>query len=265
MNATIQKKLTETYLSALLGSQKGRVHLLNQCAEAEASDEGQIFEVLATRVGDPELQRMVRKHQEDELRHAEMFRACVVRNGGTPHSVPAELQLIDRLDKALGGVMALGIADDRGVMEAYVLLQVIEERAITQFQMFEPHLRKVDPQSADVFAAIAKDEERHLRYCHAISKRYAPSEAVREWTLRRYREVEAKAFAANSAANMRYSLTHGLLDANAVERLGWWGVLALTEITGRDERTVYWEEPAPKTATVRRSVVDDVIVPAASL
>ena len=44
--------------------------------------------------------------------------------------VPDELKLMDRIDRKLGGFWDRPINDDRGVMEAYSLLQVIEERAL---------------------------------------------------------------------------------------------------------------------------------------
>lgn len=222
-------RLRTRYLDRLLSTARGRAFVLNQMADAESSDEGAIFELLEQRVDDPELQRMIRKHAEDEVRHAGMFRACVERNGGVPGPVPDELRLIDRLDRALGDFFERGIEGDRGVMEAYLLLQVIEERAITQFAMFEPILRIYDPLSADVLVEIGKDEERHLRYCHAISRRYAPDEATREATLARYRDIEARAFAANGSANMVHALDQGITPIGPLEATLWRGLARLSE------------------------------------
>src|SRR5262249_13554189 len=148
------------------------------------------------------LARMIRRHQADEERHAEMFRACLARTGVDPGPVPEEVKMLVLLDRALDGICARPIVDRAQVMEAYVLLQVIEERAVTQFALIEPTFRRLDPQTADVLVAIGKDEERHLRYCHAIGRRYAPSPEAHRATLERFRAVEARTFAVGSLANM---------------------------------------------------------------
>ena len=122
---------------------------------------------------------------------------------------------------------------DRDIMEAYLLLLVIEERALEQFGQFIPAFDLVDRETADTFRGIRKDEERHLRYCHAISRRYAPSEAVWKETLARFRKLEAKAFAENSFANMDHVFSHGLYEASAAERAMWRGLLWLGTLVPR--------------------------------
>jgi hypothetical protein len=239
LHMDLATRLRTRYLDRLLSTARGRAFVLNTMADAESSDEGAIFELLEQRVDDPELQRMIRKHADDELRHAEMFRACVERNGGTPGPVPDELRLIDRLDRALGDFFDRGIDSDRGVMEAYLLLQVIEERAITQFAIMEPIFRIYDPLSADVLVAIGADEERHLKYCHAISKRYAPDEATREATLARFRDIEARAFAANGSANMVHCLDQGITAIGPLEAGLWRGLARLSERRGATQPTPF--------------------------
>jgi hypothetical protein len=196
-------------MDRLIASREGRVHILNLMANAEGAEEGAIFDVLATRVDDLELQKMVRKHAEDEERHAVLFRERVVANGGAPHDPPDHLRIIERLDAALGDFFDREITDDKGVMEAYLLLQVVEERAITQFQQLEPVFRKHD------------HEERHLKYCHAISKRYAPDDETLVTTLARFRELEAQAFTDNSRANIQHCVDNGLLAVGSVEQRLW--------------------------------------------
>lgn len=241
-------RLRTRYLDRLLSTARGRAFVLNTMADAEGSDEGAIFELLEQRVDDPELQRMIRKHADDETRHAEMFRACVERNGGVPGPVPDELRLINRLDRALGDFFDRGIDSDRSVMEAYLLLQVIEERAITQFAIFEPLFRIYDPLSADVLVEIGKDEERHLRYCHAISKRYAPDEATRQATLARYRDLEARAFADNGTANMLHCLDHGIAAVGPFEAGLWRGLARLSERRSVPQPTPFSSQPVAAAA-----------------
>jgi hypothetical protein len=237
---TLQSALRSRYLHALLESPRGRAFVLGQMAEAEGSDEGQVFEMLERRVDDPDLARMIRKHAEDEVRHARMFSERAAATGVPIAPLPAELRVLERLDRDLGGFFDNLRNDPTGVMEAYLLLQVIEERAITQFAIIEPIMREYDPASADVLVEVGRDEERHLKYCHAISRRYAPSEATRLATLARFREVEARAFADHSIANMRHCLDHDLAALRPLEKLLWRGLNRLSARRPHLDRTPFW-------------------------
>jgi rubrerythrin len=213
--------MTVRFTNRVITSLPGRAHLLNQCADAEANGENGFFEHILAWVDDPQLDKMIRKHREDELRHEQLFLAARDKTGLDPGPVPAELKLIDRLDRAVGGFFDHPIRNGRDVMDAYLLLQVIEERAVTQFALFERAFRGVDDETADVIAGIARDEDRHLKYCHAIARRYAPDERVQRDTLREFRRLEAGCFAENSRANMDHLFGHGWVAVNPVEKLFW--------------------------------------------
>ncbi len=225
----LREQMTLRFARRLLKSEKGRAHVLNQIADAESNGENQVFEHVLKHVDDPALRKMIEKHQADEIRHEQQFRACLKRTGVEPGPVPSNLKLIDRLDRAVGGFFAEPITDGKGVMEAYLMLQVIEERAVTQFKVFEEAFRELDPETADTFAQVARDEARHLKYCHAISKRYAPDEKTREETLTRFRALEAKCFAENSAANMDYTFSRGYFSGGPVVKGFWRGIQWLSK------------------------------------
>lgn len=236
LQARVGEHIRNRLMDRLIASPTGRAHILNVMAEAEGSEEGAIFDILATRVEDARLQQMVRKHAADEERHAELFRARVIANGGTPQPIPEHLRLINRLNAALGDFFDGELSTDEDVMNAYLLLQVIEERAITQFRQLEPVFRTYDPKSADVIAEIAADEDRHLKYCHAISKRYAPDPATRVAALKRLRQIEARAFTDNSRANIQHCVDNGLLQVGRIEQRLW-------------RRFVHIERPVPPVYT----------------
>ena len=125
------------------------------------------------------------------------------------------------------------ISCDRDIMDAYLLLLVIEERALEQFGQFIVAFDAVDRETADTFRSIERDEQRHLRYCHAISRRYAPNDIVWAETLTKFRKLEAQAFAENSEANMVHAFDHGLFPASTVERGVWRMLLKLGRIAPR--------------------------------
>ena len=104
-------------------------------------------------------------------------------------------------------------------------------------------LREADPDSARVFEQIVSDEERHLKYCEAIARRYAPSREVHEQTLQHFRRVEAKVFARNSQRNMEYALEHGLLDLSLAERIGWRIVSMLGSLIDPSRPTPFMNQP----------------------
>ena len=159
----IRTRLSLRYLSRMTKTARGRAFILNQLADAESNGENKVFESVLKHVDDPSLQKMIEKHQADEIRHAKLYRAAAERQGVPIAPAPDHLKIIDRLDRAVGGFLNSPITDGQGVMEAYVMLQVIEERGITQFKLLAQAFRETDPQSADLIAEIAGDEERHLR------------------------------------------------------------------------------------------------------
>lgn len=206
----LRAQLARTFLNSLLSTPRGRAHMLTQAALAESDDEGALFEHIATRVGDAELARMVKKHGEDEQRHASLFFGCADRQGVGRPEVPEELRILNVLKEHVDA-LTRPVESDADVMEVYLVLQVIEERAIEQFSLIEPVMRRHDPRTADVLRGVAKDEERHLRYCHAISARYAPSAEIKDARLAELREIEAHAFREHQSKMLQYTLDRELL------------------------------------------------------
>lgn len=221
----LSNRLTLTFMKQLFSTPRGRAHLLSMASDAEASGEGRVFEELLKRSDDAELARLVVRHRDDEVRHAEVLAERCAHNaalaGVDIPPVPSHLKLIDRLDRALGGFFDRPLETREDVMRAYLVLQVVEERAITQFELYVEAMREVDPVTAKTFEQIGADEERHLKYCHAVARRYAPSEEVHARELAHIREVEARVFADNSTDNLFYALENDLLPVAAPLKLLW--------------------------------------------
>jgi hypothetical protein len=219
--------IASLFLRDLLAGAAGRAFVLNQAAIAEATDEGHVFDVILAKVEDAKLGTMIEKHRDDEQRHAAIFRGCVERQGVEPGELPADLRIVDRIDRETGGVASAPIVDARGVMNAYLVLQVIEERALHQFGLLEPAMRRYDPASASAIRSVIEDEARHLKYCHAISKRYAPNRLLHAETLGALRIAEARAFRDHSRANMAHMLDAGLVESK-VKTAMWRGFAKMT-------------------------------------
>ncbi|HWE28308.1 MAG TPA: ferritin-like domain-containing protein [Polyangia bacterium] len=224
----LRERLNLRFIERVITSPEGRAHLLNQCADAEGNGENGFFEHILAHVDDPALQKMIGKHRDDELRHEQLFLGARDKTGIDVGPVPNHLKLIDRLDRAVGGFFAQPIRERRDIMQAYLMLQVIEERALTQFALLEVAFRDVDPATADIIAEIARDEDRHLKYCHAIARRYAPDERTERETVRELRQLEARAFAENGRANMQHLFDRGWVAVNPVEKLFWHAVNGLS-------------------------------------
>src|SRR5581483_6787626 len=133
---TLTDALTLMFMKDLFSTPKGRVHFLTQVADAENNDEGAIFEALKRRADDPQLQRLVQRHAADEERHARILLERADAQGVPRPVIPENLKLLHRLDEALGGFFKKPLETNEDVMRMYLLLQVIEERAVTQFAMF---------------------------------------------------------------------------------------------------------------------------------
>ena len=67
---TILERLNLRYMKKLFSSPEGRAHVLAQAADGESSGESAIFTNALAHVDDPELQRVIRRHREDELLQA---------------------------------------------------------------------------------------------------------------------------------------------------------------------------------------------------
>ncbi len=217
----LQATLERSFISHLVATPKGRAHLLNQVADAESNGESKIFDSALALVDDPELRTLIARHAADEVEHARMFEERRDAQGFAIGPAPEHLRLVARLDAKLGGFFARGVRTRRDVMDAYVMLQVVEERACTQFPVFAEAFRTVDPGTARTFDSVAKDEERHLKYCRAIAKRYAPSDVTYAATLAEMRASEAEVFVENTRAGLAWVLDGGYTDLSPLGRAGW--------------------------------------------
>ena len=222
---SILEYLNLRYMKQLFRTPEGRAHVLAQTADGESSGESAIFDRALAHMDDPELQRMIRRHREDELRHERLFRERLAAQNA-PYELPEELRLVQRIDKEAGGVIDRPIESDQDVLRAYALLQALEERAVFSFGMFIPAMEEHDPATARVMAEVLEDEKRHLKYCVAVSRRYARDEAERLSVLNAMRAAEARAFHDNQMANMAFSLSRGWIGG-PLETAFWRTVRAL--------------------------------------
>ncbi len=213
--------LERSFLSHLVATPKGRAHLLNQVADAESNGESKVFDSALALVDDEAIRKLIARHARDEVEHAKMFEDRRDAQGFDVGAAPEHLRLIVRLDKKLGGFFERGVRTRRDVMDAYLMLQVVEERACTQFPKFADAFRATDPVTARVFDEVGKDEERHLKYCRAIAKQYAPSHAIHMLTLAEMRANEAECFVENTRAGFEWVLDGGYTDLSPIERTGW--------------------------------------------
>jgi rubrerythrin len=222
--------LGSLYLARLMRTARGRAFMLNFMVQAEEADEKGVFDTLLARVDDPVLGKMVRVHRDDETRHARMLKECLARAGVPPEPVPPELRIVERIDRHAGGLADSFVSGGTGIMEAYLVLQVIEERGVRQFPKIANAMRPFDPESAAVIDRITGDEERHVRYAKAISRRYAPDLATLDRALSRLRRAEARAFAEHSRAFLDFATARDLDEARGPERLFWRMVVALGNV-----------------------------------
>jgi rubrerythrin len=217
-----------SFLRSLVSHPAGRAHVLSLMVAAEEGDEAGVFDQLIRKADDVELEKLVRRHKEDEARHAAMYRACLERNGLEAQPVPDELLIIRQVGREAGGAFAAGveaasadgIASRDDVMNTYALLLAIEERGVQRFPLIGAEFRRVgDHETADTFDLVTDDERRHTRYCRAIGRRYAPDDATWERAVARYREVEERAFRRVGLAGIVFALKERLVWRGAIGRL----------------------------------------------
>ncbi len=190
----LEQMVATTMMKPILRTPRGRALLLAQTAEAEDNGEAVLFDQALEWVDDPRFRKMIERHQSDEIRHGRMFRECARRQGVDVGALPDELKVLEHLDVACDGFFSRPLSSIEDVVRAFALLQALEERAVVQFAFFGPLFGRYDPETGAVFAEVAKDEARHLLYCRAITRHYAPDAQSLEAELARARRAEAVAF-----------------------------------------------------------------------
>jgi hypothetical protein len=222
----LEATLARSFLRGLISHCEGRAHVLSLMVAAEEGDEAGVFDQLLRKADDPELAKLVRRHKEDEERHAAMYRECLARNGLEMQAIPDELLIIRQVAREAGGVFGAGLdAEDalvtrEDVMNTYALLLAIEERGVQRFPLIGREFRRIgDHATADTFDRVTADERRHTRYCAAIGRRYARGDAQWERAVVKYRAVEQRAFDRVGRATLVHAVENGLVWRGAVGRV----------------------------------------------
>jgi rubrerythrin len=215
MQMTLRDRISMAFMKRVIATPEGRAHILRELADAEGNGENGFFELVLAKVNDANLAQMIRKHKEDELRHERMFNECAERTGVAPQPIPAEVKYVERIFDTVG-FYENPIETPEDLMRAYLLLQAIEERSVVQFKLMEKAFRSVDEKTADVLVAIGRDEERHIKYCQAIARKYAPDALTHDRALTEMRQLEARAFRDNGRANMSHVFAQGWFAGGAL-------------------------------------------------
>ncbi|MCU1356178.1 MAG: hypothetical protein JWM89_1596 [Acidimicrobiales bacterium] len=203
------------FMRRLLAVPEGRRFMLSITVDAEEGDESGVFDQLAECVDDPVLRRVVMTHRDDEVRHASLFRGCLDRNGWEKVEVPDEMRVIREVaDGAEPQERTITTPED--IVTAYALLLVIEERGVQRFGQIADAFRPHDPETADTYLQVARDERGHVRYCTRIGRHYAADEAAWDAAVARARAREGDAFGRVGVATLSYAHDRGWVDTGAL-------------------------------------------------
>jgi hypothetical protein len=246
---TVRDRLSLAFLRRVVATPGGRAHILRELADAEGNGENGFFEEILAKVDDPSLKQLIYKHQQDELRHERLFHERADAQGVPFEPVPEQVKYVERVFERTR-FRDRPIETQEDVMAAYLMLQAVEERSVVQFALMEQAFREVDPTTADVIVEIRRDEERHIKYCHAIAKKYAPDEATRVRVLREMRELEAECFAENGRANLAYTYARDYFSGGRLVR---WFFRALQDVN-REQKPLTPFALAPAAAAVLLAV-----------
>jgi rubrerythrin len=235
VSKTLDARLDRTVRRYIFSQPRSAGFALSSYADAEAGGEGQIFERALLRATDPALSKMIRRHMEDEQRHARLIDERRESLGLESSPIPAHLKLVDRLSAAAGDVLDAKMDQDSDIARVYALLHVIEERAVEVFERSVTVLTDLgDHESAALFASIGEDEQRHLKYCRAIGRKYAGSDAAYVAMVEDMRIVEASVYAEVSRSFLKHMLTNGMLELPPALRTVVGALMAFADTIGAE-------------------------------
>ncbi len=205
---SVEDRLDQAVRVAMFRQPAAKAFSLSAYADAEGTGEGAVFDRALARSVDPDVERLIRKHQEDERNHERWLIERREALGLPAQPIPSHLRTIEVLSAEAGNLLDLPMTEDRHIAAVYALLYVVEERALAEFASAERALRTAgDPETADLFARIATDEANHLRYCDAVGRRYAGP----AWngSVDAMRAIEQRVYAQQQRAFTRYVVDSG--------------------------------------------------------
>jgi rubrerythrin len=204
----------DAFMRALLTTPAGRAFMLSIAVDAEEGDEAGYFEQVADAVDEPDLRRIVLIHRDDEVRHAGLYRSCLERNGYAKLDLPPTLGLIYQLGNRASdaGPEGRSFTSAEDIMFFYALLHAVEQRGIDKFPRIADAFERHDPETAETYRRVTRDERGHVRYCQRIGRHYAGSDEAWVSALAITAEIEAMAFERTNQAQIAYCVDHGLID-----------------------------------------------------
>ena len=208
-------QIRTSFLHQLVATAPGRQHLLSISVDAEEGDESGIFDQLAGLVDDPAVRRIVERHRDDEVRHAQLFRDCLTRLGLEKQPTPDAIRIIRQVGESTGRPEGVALTRD-DIPATYALLLAIEERGVEQFPFIAAAFDTVDPETAEVYRRVARDERGHVKYCQSIGRRYAGDDDTWDALVDDARAIEADAFLHVGLANIAHCGEQGWVDADRV-------------------------------------------------
>jgi rubrerythrin len=215
---TVVEGIGRAFVQRLLEVPEGRRLMLSISVDAEEGDESGVFDRLAEVVDEPALQRVVMTHRDDEVRHASLFRGCLARNGWDKLDVPDSMRVIREVADGDGADEparpAIDTAED--IVATYALLLVIEERGVERFGHIAEAFRPHDPETAEVYLQVARDERGHTRYCHRIGRHYASNDQAWDDAVAEARAREEAAFGRVGIATLTYAEERGWVDTRSL-------------------------------------------------
>jgi len=98
----------------------------------------------------------------------------------------------------------------------YALLLVIEERGVERFGHIAAAFRPHDPETAEVYLQVARDERGHTRYCTRIGRHYAADDHAWDAAVAQARAREQTAFGRVGVATLTYAEQRGWVDTESL-------------------------------------------------
>lgn len=219
---TLVQRFFLRFMRKLAQTPDGQRFIISQLVETEAMANGEdnMFPRLLRYAREPRLQKLIRRHYDDEIRHEQLYRDVIGRIDSEVEA-PQRVMMMRILESLSRPSTALPVNSDDDMLDGYLFIQVLEEHAAVDLPLVARVFDDVDPVIAAVIREVAEDEMKHIRWCDPVLEAHARSTEELDRRRLRYRRLAEFAHHRHNLLGCDHAFRTGLVSGGRLVHWGW--------------------------------------------